>query len=85
MPDDPAPKPVPSTASLTGQIDVICDRFEEAWRDGRQPRIEEFLGTDALDKGPPRLRELLIELVKIDLEYRWRAQDEETTSWKAVA
>ena len=70
MTSDHPPKAGPLTASLTGQIDVICDRLEEAWRDGKQPRFEDFLGSETLEKGPARLRELLVEMVKVDLEWR---------------
>jgi len=73
------------TASLTGQIDMICDRFEAAWRDGKQPRIEEFLGDETLQKGPTQLRELLVELVKVDLEWRWKSPPVETISSKQAS
>ena len=49
-------------------IDGIADSFEDAWKKGTAPRIEEYLeGT-----GPDRDR-LLLELVKIDLHYHWKA------------
>jgi tRNA A-37 threonylcarbamoyl transferase component Bud32 len=59
-----------ANASLPGDsknIDRLLDRFELAWQTGVPPAIEAFL--------PPALsarRTLLHELVKIDLEYRWR-------------
>ena len=31
--------------SLKRQIDAICDRFEEAWSAGKQPRIEDYLSS----------------------------------------
>jgi serine/threonine protein kinase len=49
-------------------IDPICDAFELAWKQGRRPAIEEYLGsaTDAL-------RELLLaELIRTELEWRYR-------------
>lgn len=46
----------------------LLDRFEEAWQEGRPPALEDVLAAvPASDRRP-----LLEELVKIDLEYRWR-------------
>ena len=55
----------------------LLERFEVAWRSGPPPRIEEFLtvSTQPASTGTPsssESSELLEELVKIDLEYRWR-------------
>ena len=36
-------------------IDLICGRFEAEWREGRQPRIEDYLG-EVPDKGQPAFR-----------------------------
>ncbi|MEX2026200.1 MAG: hypothetical protein WEH44_02850, partial [Pirellulaceae bacterium] len=48
-------------------------RLENAWRSGRKPAIAAIL-RDAVEAGTESdLRELAIELVKVDLEYRWRA------------
>ncbi|HUE74306.1 MAG TPA: protein kinase [Pirellulaceae bacterium] len=48
-------------------------RLENAWRSGRKPSIAAIL-RDATEGGTEsELRELAIELVKVDLEYRWRA------------
>lgn len=68
-----APGPVPpQPKSLLGQIDEVCDRFEAAWKEGQPPQIGEYLAIDpTADDSPPR-RRLLIELVMIDLEYRWQ-------------
>lgn len=71
--------------TLTGQIDMICDRFEGVWRGGKQPRIEEFLGDETLEKGPTRLRELLVQLVMVDLEWRWKSPAVETISSKQAS
>jgi serine/threonine-protein kinase len=43
-------------------------QFEDAWQSG-VPRIEDFLPADA------SRRAVLVELIKIDLEYRWRRPD----------
>jgi Protein kinase domain len=48
-------------------LDRLVDRFESAWQSGAPPDIEEFL-----QAGRAVARPLLHELVKIDLEYRWR-------------
>jgi WD40 repeat protein/tRNA A-37 threonylcarbamoyl transferase component Bud32 len=49
-------------------IDRLCDRFEAAWKTGRQPRIERYLTHAA-----PELRaELLRELLALEVEYRGR-------------
>ena len=47
-------------------VDEVCDRFESAWKQGRRPRIEDFLN--------PALRSmheaLLPELLALELAYR---------------
>ncbi len=44
----------------------VCNRFEAAWRDGRRPRLEEYLG----DASEPGRSPLLRELILLDVEYR---------------
>ena len=51
--------------------DVIA-RFEDAWRAGRRPVIDAFLREEAAREPASGVRTLAIELVKVDLEYRWR-------------
>ena len=60
--------------SLEGLIDRACDRFEAAWKAGRRPSIEEFLGEVA---GPER-QALLRELLALDLAYRGRGGEPPT-------
>ncbi len=49
---------------LARQIDVICRRFEADWRDGRQPRLEDYL-----DDVPKDVRPLLrAELAALERE-----------------
>jgi serine/threonine protein kinase/Tol biopolymer transport system component len=48
----------------------LLDRFEEAWRNGT-PRIDDFLPHSTAKQAASRQR-LLLELVAIDLECRWR-------------
>ena len=47
-------------------FDELLDRFEQAWRQG-VPAIDDFLKLIHVSR-----RELLVELVKIDLGHRWR-------------
>jgi hypothetical protein len=50
------------------QLEEHLRRFEEAWKQGRQPTIEDHLPAD----GPVR-RAVLVELVHTDLEYTLKA------------
>jgi tRNA A-37 threonylcarbamoyl transferase component Bud32 len=59
-------------------LDRLLDRFEGAWRAGTPPAIEDFLPA----RGPGR-RPVLYELVKIDLEYRWRRTAAGAAGWPA--
>ena len=47
--------------------DQVLDRFESVWQTGSPPAIADFL-----PHSPVARRELLTELIMIDLEYRWR-------------
>jgi serine/threonine-protein kinase len=60
------PAPVPAGEP---DIQALLDRFEDAWRSSTPPRIEEFLPC-----GPARPR-ILQEMIKLDLEYRWRSSE----------
>jgi len=53
---------------LVHRIDLVCDRFEEAWRRGERPRAEDFL--DGFD-GPHRLA-LLRDLMAAEIDARRR-------------
>lgn len=59
----------PSTSSATIDEDKRR-RFEQAWREGSPPQLEQWVGELA---GPTRLA-TLEELVLIDMEMRWKAQ-----------
>ena len=53
----------------------VLEEFEDAWQTGAAPSIAEFLGRAASRSSTERpvdARALLEELVRIDLEYRWR-------------
>ena len=58
--EDPSPKPVE-------QLESVCDRFEDAWRDGDRPSLEAF------SQGQPDNSELLRELLVLDVAYRKRS------------
>src|SRR5262245_22443979 len=54
------------------QIERICDRFEAAWKAGKQPRLELYLG-----QAPEPLRTILLRhLLPLDWEYRLQAGDQ---------
>jgi eukaryotic-like serine/threonine-protein kinase len=72
MGEDPAGQGGVLPESGSGVIDEVCTRFEAAWCEGRQPRIEDFLPSVAPDQDPATLHRLLVQLVGIDLERRWR-------------
>ena len=54
----------------TGSVRLVrlLDRFEEAWRGGLRPAIEDYLPGGGVDR-----RTALVELVQVDLEYRMRS------------
>jgi WD40 repeat protein len=59
-------EPLPPELGL--QVNVVCDRFESAWRQGRPPRLEDYL-SDFPEPGRPAL---LRELILLDIEYQRR-------------
>src|SRR5262245_7014683 len=60
---------LPPTVGLW--VHDVCNRFEAAWRAGRRPRIEEYLG----DAPEPGRAALLSELILLDLDYRRQRGD----------
>jgi serine/threonine protein kinase len=58
-----------ATMSLRDWVDEVADRFDAAWQCGPRPVIASFLGDE---QGGRRLA-LLEELLRIDLERRWKA------------
>jgi serine/threonine-protein kinase len=70
--------PSPDNGSLPldveAQVDQICDRFENAWKQGQRPRIEDFLAALA----EPGRSTLLRELIKLDIVYRRLAGENPT-------
>jgi eukaryotic-like serine/threonine-protein kinase len=56
------------TKSQLQCIDETCDRFEQAWRKGKSPRLEEYL-----ERVPDSIQSVLLqELISIELPYRRR-------------
>src|SRR5262245_43377386 len=67
-PSDPAP--------LDELVDAIADRFEVACRDSKVLKIGDYL----CDAPQCARRAFLLELVRADLEHRWRTYDRATRS-----
>lgn len=67
-------------------FEAVVDRFDLAWRGGRPPRIADFLPEVAAASGAAgeqaraERRALLCELVKVDMEYRWRPKTDPVRS-----
>src|SRR5262249_31999283 len=55
--------PLPLTVAM--QIDGICKRFENAWKSGPTPRLEDFLD----DVHGPERAALLRELLRVELDF----------------
>jgi hypothetical protein len=66
MPDDP--DGARDRLSLSGayRVDAVCLRFEDAWKAGQSPRVEDFLGQARAGEG----RALLFQLLLLEVEYR---------------
>ena len=67
-----------ATHDTAGELDEVCDWFEQAWQSGETPEVNQFLATHAKrwQRWPVAIRrQLLEELIKLDLEYRWQEQD----------
>jgi serine/threonine protein kinase len=56
---------------MTPQWKSLLDQFDQAWQEGAAPRIPDFLAR-LPSPTPSQRRQFLEELIKIDLEYRWR-------------
>ncbi|MCE9544233.1 MAG: serine/threonine protein kinase [Planctomycetia bacterium] len=52
-------------------IESRIEAFEAAWRQGVVPGIADYLSADP-PLGPDDAQRLLLELIAVDLEYRWR-------------
>jgi serine/threonine protein kinase len=85
MSENPDAIPDSYTPSVLHRLDIVCDRFEAAWKTaaatGQRPRIAEYLG-DTLE---PQRSALVRELIVLDIHYRCQAgeqpQAEEYRAW----
>lgn len=59
---------IPPQRAADAEFESCIERFEAAWSAGSEPEIDDYL----VGPADPRRRELLGELVCIDLEYRWK-------------
>lgn len=51
---------------------AICNRFRDAWRSGaKPPRIEDYRFDPSVAESGAQQRELLVDLIAVDLEERW--------------
>ena len=64
--DRPAPPARPDPVAVSRRVDAICEAFEEAWRLGEGPRIEDHLP----DGDDPARPQALRELVALERELR---------------
>ena len=53
---------------LSSGLQLLVDRFEDAWQSGQRPQIDEYLPPEN-----PERRTVLVELVHVDLERRLKA------------
>jgi hypothetical protein len=54
-----------NTAAI--RINEVAEAFEQAWRTGSEPNLDEYLRNQDVDR-----QQLLLELIRVDLEQRWR-------------
>jgi len=54
----------------SGSNGDACSRFEAAWQTGQQPQIKDFLPAESPEGAT--LRNLLLQVVRIDLKWRWK-------------
>jgi tRNA A-37 threonylcarbamoyl transferase component Bud32 len=75
---DSAPLPCAPELPSDASLDECLERFDAAWRAGQPPSLATFLQS-VVESGefrePESRRHLAEELVRIDLEYRWRAAE----------
>jgi len=70
--------------SVGDSIDGLCDRFEAEWKAGRQPDVAAFCEA-ASAPNDARRRQILEQLIAIDLWYRWGDRSLDDTVSIAVA
>jgi len=57
--------------SFTEQVDRVRNQFERSWKEGSRPKIGDYLTDSWTHREPDVLRQLLTELVIVDMNYRW--------------
>src|SRR5438046_2814524 len=60
-----------SRGVLAPELEATLDRFERAWQRGAPPLLVDYLTAEFVAQAT-RLK-LLKELIKLDLEFRWRS------------
>ena len=68
--------------SQRARIDEAWPRFEAAWQAGQPPRIEDFLPAESRDQSAATQRSILVDLVGIDLDWRWKTADTAVRNWR---
>jgi hypothetical protein len=69
MNEKPTPPDPPLGVSQLTAIHKACQQFEAAWKAGKQPKVEDFLG----NMPEPQRRQLRRELESIEAEYRGKS------------
>jgi len=72
--------PGPAQRSVASDAERLLEEFETAWCNGTPPNLAEFVPANG--DGSAR-RQLLEDLVKLDLEYRWR-KGPQAHGWQPV-
>jgi adenylate cyclase len=68
-----APFDAGNSIAASARFPAICNRFREAWRKGNAaPRLDDFRYDPSVADNSAQQRELLLDLVAVDLEERWR-------------
>ena len=65
------------TDGFVDDHEQLLDDFENCWLSGTTPNISQYLPSGDAGTQSPHRSELISELIKIDLEYRWRREFQE--------
>src|SRR5262245_996626 len=63
------PSPQPETGAA---LEKLLQQFDQVWRHGPAPRLDDYVVARIPAGAGATRRELLAELVRVDLQYRWR-------------
>ncbi|RMF39538.1 MAG: hypothetical protein D6753_13605 [Planctomycetota bacterium] len=81
IPHNPGWPPRDDDAAAEDSLDLllkrdrVCEQFEQAWRNGEVPEIASFMPNERARWSEEAWRELLIDLIAIDLRFRWLRSD----------